>query len=103
MGKLNLVIDLIFLCSRSNELNNHSIHPDWYLILDHVSLIVIITIEEEFVQLSKLSLPKKSKEEESFVTKVVNIFKFLDTSILSNQESLEQVGFGTTLSISNIY
>jgi len=47
-------------------------------------LPVTISIEEEFVQSSKLSLPKKSKEEESFVTEVVDIFKSLDTSILSN-------------------
>jgi len=54
-------------------------------------LTVTIPIEEEFIQLSKLSLPKKSKEEESFVTEAVNIFKSLNTSTLSNQESLEQV------------
>jgi len=54
-------------------------------------LTITITIEEKFIQSSKLSLPKKIKEEEAFVTEVVNIFKFLDTLILSNQESLEQV------------
>ena len=54
-------------------------------------LTVTIPIEEEFIQLSKLSLPKKSKEEESFVIEAVNIFKSFNTSTLSNQESLEQV------------
>jgi len=91
IGEANLVIDLIFLCSGLNELNNHSIYPDWCFILDNMPLTVTIPIEEEFIQSFKLSLPKKSKEEESFVTEVVDIFKSLDTSILSNQESLEQV------------
>jgi len=54
-------------------------------------LTVTIPIEEEFIQSSKLSLPKKSEEEEVFVTEVVDIFKFLNTLILSNQESLELV------------
>ena len=91
MGESNSVINLMFLCSGLNELNNHSIHPDWHLILDHIPLTVTIPIEEEFIQLSKLSLPKKNEEEEVFVTEVVDIFKSLDTSILSNQESLELV------------
>jgi len=91
IGKSNSVIDLTFLCSGLNELNNNSIHLNWHLISDHMPLTITITIEEKFVQSSKLSLPKKIKEEEAFVTEVVNIFKFLDTLILSNQESLEQV------------
>ena len=91
MGKLNLVINLMFLHSGSSELNNHLIHHGWCLISDHMPLTVIISIEEEFVQLSKLSLVKKSEEEEMFVKEVVDIFKSLDISILSDQEYLEQV------------
>jgi len=91
MGESNSVIDLMFLCSGLNELNNHSIHPDWCFTSDHVSFTITIPIEEKFIQSSKLSLLKKSKEEEAFVIKVVDIFKSLDTLILSNQESLEQV------------
>ena len=91
VGKSYLVINLMFLCSGLSELNNHSIHPDWCLTSDHMPLTVTIPIEEEFVQLSKLSLPKKSKEEEMFVKEVVDIFKSLDILTLSDQESLEQV------------
>jgi len=39
-GKANLVIDLMFLCNRSNELNSHSIHPDWHLTSDCASLTI---------------------------------------------------------------
>ena len=85
------VINLIFLCSGLNELNNHMIYPNWQLTLDHVPLIVTISIMNEFVQTSKLSIPKKSDEEEAFIKKVISTFKFLDTSILSNQESLKNM------------
>ena len=90
-GKLDSVIDLIFLYSESNKLNNHTIHPEWQLTLDHVPLTITIPIMEEFVQTSKFSIPKKSKKEEIFVKEVISIFKSLDISILSNQESLEHV------------
>ena len=39
-GKANSVIDLMFLRNRSNELNSHSIHPDWHLTSDHASLTI---------------------------------------------------------------
>ena len=68
---------------------NHN--TNWCLTSDHTPLTVTIPIEEKFVQLSKLSLPKKSKEEEMFVKEVVDIFKSLDILTLSDQESLEQV------------
>jgi len=81
----------MFLCSGSSKLNNHVIHPDWQLTSDHASLTISISIEEEFVQTAKLSLPKKSDEEEAFIKEVSSIIKSLDTSNLSNQESLKQV------------
>ena len=87
--KSNSVIDLMFLHSGLSELNYHSIHSNWHLISDHVSLTITIPIKEEFVQLSKFSLSKKSEEEEIFVKEVIAIFKSLDTLTLLNQESLE--------------
>jgi len=67
------------------------IHPDWQLTSNHASLTVSISIEEEFVQTAKLLLPKKSDEKEAFAKEVSSIIKSLDTSNLSNQESLKQV------------
>ena len=90
-GELDLVIDLMFLYSGSNKLNNHAIHPDWQLTSDHTPLTVTISIEEEFVQTAKLLLPKKSNKEEAFIKEVSSIIKSLNTLNLLNQESLEQV------------
>ena len=45
----NSVIDLMFLCSGSSELNSHLIYLDWQLSSDHASLIVTITIVKEHV------------------------------------------------------
>ena len=91
VGESNSVINLIFLYSRLSKLNNYSIYPEWQLTSDHVSLMVTIPIADEFVQSSKFSLPKKSEEEEAFVKEAISIIKSLDTSNLTNQESLEEV------------
>jgi len=90
-GESNLVIDLMFLCSGSSELNNHEIHPDWQLTSNHAPLTVTIPITEEFIQTSKLLLPKKSEEKEAFIKEVSSIISSINTLNLLNQESLEQV------------
>jgi len=85
------MIDLIFLHSRLSKLNNHAIHLDWRLTSNHALLTVTIPIIEEFVQTSKLLLPKKSEEKEAFIKEVFSIISSINTSNLLNQESLEQV------------
>ena len=45
----NLVIDLIFLWSNSSELNNYSILPELWYLLDHAPLIVDIQIIKEVI------------------------------------------------------
>ena len=61
------VINLIFLCSGSSELNSHLIHLSWRLTSNHASLTITIPIEEEHVMTSKFSLSKNSNEEEEFI------------------------------------
>jgi len=89
IGKSDSVIDLMFLCSRSRELNEHIIHPDWRLSSDHVSLTITILIAKEFIHSSKLKILKNSEEEEIFVKEIINIFKALNTLSIMNCELLE--------------
>ena len=90
-GEANSVIDLIFLCYRSRELNQHSIHPNSRLFSDHASLSINISIDEEIVCTSKLSIPQKSKQETAFVEKVISDLKNLDTSNIANTKRLEHI------------
>ena len=87
----NSVIDLMFLQSRSLELNNYSIHPDWCLISDHTPLTITIPIVEENVNSSKHSIVKNSKEEVAFIKDVITSIKGLDMSILHDINRLENV------------
>jgi len=88
-GKANLVIDLMFLCNRSNKLNNHLIHPNWHLLSDHASFIISIPIAEENVIASKMLIPKNSKQETTFVKEVITNFKNLNTFNLTDKNKLE--------------
>jgi len=81
----------MFFCSGSSELNNHAIHLEWQLTSNHTSLMITIPIVKELVPTSKFLLPKNSKEEEAFIKEAALVFKSLNTSNLSNHESLEQV------------
>ena len=48
-GESNSVIDLMFLWHGSEELDHHSILPEWHLSSDHVPLIIDIPILEETI------------------------------------------------------
>jgi len=81
----------MFLCSGSNELNNHLIHPDWHLSSDHVSLTISIPIAEKNIISSRLSILKNSKEEATFVKEATVIIKNLNTSNLTDHNKLEDI------------
>jgi len=101
VGEANSVIDLIFLRSRSNELNNHSIHPEWQLSSDHAPITVLIPIAKENIITSKFSIAKNSKEEENFTKDVSYIIKNIDVSDLSDSNKLEDATNSLVLSLKN--
>ena len=89
VSKANSVINLMFLQSRSNELNNHSIHPEWWLSSNHTPIMVSIPIVEENIVTSKFSIVKNSKEKENFIKEISYVIKNINVSDLSNSNKLE--------------
>ena len=79
----------MFLWYGSSELNQHSIHPDCHLSLDHAPLTIIIPIADEIVSTSKLSILQNSEQETTFVEEIISIFKNLETSNITNKDNLE--------------
>ena len=85
----NSIIDLMFLQYGSSKLNQHSIHPDSRLTLDHAPLTITIPIADEIISISKLSIPPNSEQETVFVKEIIVIFKNLETSNITNKDNLE--------------
>jgi len=90
-GESNSLIDLIFLHSRSNELNNHLIHPNWHLSFNHAPFTISVPIAEENVISSRLLILKNSEEEAAFVKEATTIIKNLNTSNLIDHNKLEDI------------
>ena len=91
VSKSNSVIDLMFLQSGLTDLNNHSVHSDWCLSLDHAPLTVSIAIDEENIDSFKFSMAKNSKEEANFIKEVSYTIKSIDITYLSDFNKLEEV------------
>jgi len=87
----NSVIDLMFLCCDSSELNTHSIHPEWHLMFDHAPLTIIISIAEEHIATQKKTITKNSEEEYKFIKEVITAFSKLDMLNVSDIPKLEKV------------
>jgi len=79
----------MFLRFGSEEINNYSIHPNWCLTSDHSLLTITLSIIEEHIQTKKHMVVKDSKEEKTFINKVINVIKDIDTSNLSDVISLK--------------
>ena len=91
VGEANLTIDLMFLRYDSIELNQHSIHPDWWLTSDHAPLSITIPITNKFITTLKLSIQQNSEQENAFIKEVISVFQNLDTLNISNKECLENM------------
>ena len=79
----------MFLWYRSSELNQYSIHLDSCLSSNHASLTITISIADEIVSTSKLSILQHSKQETAFVKEVILNFKKLDMSNINDKDNLE--------------
>ena len=88
-GESNSVIDLMFLHYRSSELDHHTILPKSWLSSDHTPLSIDISIFEEIIQTSKLTLVPKSDQETAFIKDIILNFKNLDTSNIEDIGKLE--------------
>ena len=88
---LNSVIDLMFLRYGLVKLDNHPIHLEWRLLLDHVSLTITILIEEQHANICRHSISKSSKKEKLFIKDLIKDISSIDISNLSNTKSLENV------------
>ena len=88
-GEANSVIDLIFLCYGSTELDHHSIHPESRLSSDHAPLTIDISIYEEDICTLKLLIPPKSDQETAFIKEIILNFKNLNMFSIADTDNLE--------------
>jgi len=85
------MIDLMFLCYGSLELDQHSILPDSQLSSDHPPLSIDIPILKEIIQTLKLTLAPKSNQESAFIDDIISNFKNMDMSNIEDIDKLERV------------
>ena len=85
----NSVIDLIFLRLNLVEIDNYFILPESRYSLNYAPLIIDISITEEFIQEKQHIIIRNSKEEEKFVSELINIIGNINTSSILDKETLE--------------
>ena len=90
-GEVNSVLDLMFLCSGSPELNSHHILPENQLSSNHAPLSVEIPIIEEVIQSLKFTIPPKSDQDKAFINEVISNFKSMNTNNINDVIKLDFV------------
>ena len=90
-GESNSVIDLMFLCCGSTELDRHFILPNYRLSSDHAPLTIDIPIGDEIVQSTKLSVVPGSNQEKDFIIDIISNLQVLDTSNIDSVDNLNLV------------
>ena len=83
------MINLIFLQNNLSEINNYLILLDLRSSLDHASLTVDIIINKKFIQDKQCTIIKNSKKDDDFIKKLKIAIGNIDTSNISNRDSLE--------------
>ena len=87
----NFVIDLIFLCCDSIELDNHSILPNSRLSSDHVLLSIEIPIGDEIIHSLRRIIPPRSEQEKGFIKDIISNLKSIDTSSIEDTTRLDYI------------
>ena len=90
-GESNSVIDLMFLQSRSKELDSHSILSESRLLSDHAPLSINIPISGKVILSSKLVIYPGSDQEKAFIKDIISNFTLLDTSNIVNIKELDNI------------
>ena len=90
-NNLNSVIDLMFLRPNTLEFDNHTLFPESQYPSDYTPLVVDIHIIKEFIQDKRCTIIKGSKKDLNFISELIESVKRIDTSQLTNKESLELV------------
>ena len=99
INELNSTIDLMFIQYDSPALNNHTIHPKWWLFSDYALLTIMISISEEVIITHKNNIKKNSDKETQFLEDIVNIFKNLNISSLTDIHTLENIVNELTINV----
>ena len=81
----------MFIQCNSPALNNHTIHPKWWLPSNHTPLTITIPIPEEVIITCKNNIKKDSNKETQFLEDTVNIFKNLNVLSLMDIYMLENI------------
>ena len=89
MNDANSIIDLIFLCLNSTEIDNYNILSELHHLLDYAPLTVNVCITKEFVQDKCQTIIRNSEEENYFISDLIKANENIDTIIILDKESLK--------------